>query len=115
MLAQPPPAYLLVGTHRFRLAQESYCWGRVCADYIPAHCDDGRTPTIRLRSGALVRIALAYPALEVTAAFGEPPRVRSAKLDPVRPEFRVRRSGLFGVFTRARSGDSSYAACIRVR
>jgi len=117
LLSTPPPAFVVVGGVSHRLAQSSYCWQNTCADFIAPRCGDGRTPSVRLRRGAIVRFRLGFAAKEVALTIGDPRRARPFRLSPRPPiRWKVTRGGVALLFARpASGGDSSYAACFRVR
>jgi hypothetical protein len=117
LVTPPPPAFIVVAGVSHKLARSSYCWQTTCADYIPARCGDGRTPSIRVRQGVVVRFRLGFSAKEVLVTVGDPQRQRPIRL-ATRPPIRwkVTRGGVALLFARARAGgDASYAACLKLR
>ena len=119
LAAAPPPAHVEVGAARLRLAQSSYCWTTVCADYIAPKCGDGRTPAIRVRRNQTIRFRLGFTPKQLSLGFYATVGVAMTH-QPLKPatvsRYRVTRGGAFAIFARtARGFDSSYVGCLRLR
>jgi hypothetical protein len=116
-LKPPPPAWVESSRGSRWLGYSSFCWGTTCADFIAPRCGDERhTPTLRLRSGERIRFHLAFTPTELGLTFfGPNHQVRQHRLPLSRtPSWHIARAGTFSLFARAKGGDASYVACVRL-
>ena len=118
----PPPAWVESEAGSFWLAYSTYCWDRLCADYVLPRCGETRVPVVRVGVGETLRFQLGFEASEVVLNVGPPDggwssdSVRQFRLDPGDRTWTVEGGdSLISLFARARGGgDASYVACLRV-
>lgn len=105
----PPPAWVETGSGTHWLAFSTFCWKRLCVDYLAA--PERELPAIPTEEGELVRFHLGFEATEITLQPADGP---SVELDPVEPTWTVESSGAVTLFAVAAPGaggsDASYAA-----
>ena len=107
----PPPAWVDTTLGERWLAFSSYCWVRVCADYIPPSRRRD-LPRIVLTRGEIVRFHLGFRPRTVSLILGR----TTIRLAAGRPAWRVRgRGGAALLAATAPVGDASYAARLVVR
>ena len=116
-IAGPPPAWIETAGGDFWLAYATYCWKTGCADYVAPSCGDGRTPTVVVEGGEVVRFHLGFEPEQVSLRFfagaKDTPEIPLAAARE--PTWKVDRAGAFWIGARAASGeggsDASYAGC----
>ena len=104
----PPPAWIETPEGAFWLAQSTYCWTNVCADYVAPSCEEA--PEIPARVGEPVRVHLGFAARSATLTYF--PGGAAQPLEEL--EWIVESGGAFAVSARAGRGDASYAGCLVV-
>ena len=114
-LTAPPPAWVESERSSRWLGYSSYCWESTCADFVERSCHSRHVPKIALRRGEVVRFHLGFRPRAVRIAF-ERPGGGEKKLEAAQvTSWRVDRAGVVSLSARARDGDASYIACIRLR
>lgn len=114
----PPPAWLETEGGSFWLGYSSYCWGTLCADFIPPSCEDAKhTPKITLARGEIVTAQLAFEPTELGLSYlaeeGAPTAEDQKEFVPSStPSWRVERDGSFSLFARGKAGGATYVACV---
>jgi hypothetical protein len=115
----PPAAWLETERGSFWLGYSSYCWGTACVDFIAPSCRDPKhTPRITLRLGERVTAHLAFNPTELGLSLLPRTSDRRDQREEApterAPTWVVRQPGPFSLFARAKNGDASYVACIRL-
>jgi hypothetical protein len=109
----PPPAWLETRAGRHWLGFSSYCWSHregasrtgVCADTAAPKCSQQSVPSLTVANGERVRAHLGYDVEQASVENTQ------SKLKGRTVEWRIRRPGLFLLFTKGRPGDVLYTGC----
>lgn len=112
-VSAPPPAWLESGTHSLWLAYDSYCWGTMCVDFIPAPLRKD-VPVVRVRPGSLLRIHLAFAPRTLVLTYGT--RLgRRVQLHATRVgTWRAERGGLVFITAQGAKGEANYLVKIQL-